>query len=112
MRISWRLFDGPPTDPSNPHAIVLDMGERTVAQLDQGYVQFACRSDRLSHSSRVGKLSVSVWQAVKYPQSEVDPRALKNAYVTVAHSFALAMAKELHCDKNGGLPAHPVLAPA
>ncbi|WP_416518298.1 hypothetical protein [Streptomyces achromogenes] len=43
---------------------------------------------------------------------EGDIKALKNAYATVAHSFSLAMAKELRCEKNGGLPAKPVLIPA
>ncbi|MER7219494.1 MULTISPECIES: hypothetical protein [Streptomyces] len=38
--------------------------------------------------------------------------ALKDAYATVAHSFSLAMAKKLRCEKNGGLPAKPVLDPA
>lgn len=112
MRVSWRLFVGPPTDPSNPDAIVLDMGERTVAQLDQGYVQFKCESDRFPHSSKEGKISVSVWQRLKHPKPEVDDTLLKNSYATVAHSFALALAKELRCTDNGSLPERPVLEPA
>jgi hypothetical protein len=45
-------------------------------------------------------------------EPEGDTEALKDAYVTVAHSFSLAMAKELGCEKNGGLPQKPVLDPA
>jgi hypothetical protein len=46
----------------------------------------------------------------KEPEGDIE--ALKDAYVTVARSFSLAMAKELRCEKNGGLPARPVLDPA
>lgn len=112
LRISWRVADGLPSDPSRPEATVLDMGERTVAQVDSAYVQFACRSDRLSRSSRVGRISISVWHRNKRPEPEGDLETVKRAYVTVAHSFALAMAKELGCEKNGGLPERPVLDPA
>ncbi|MDX2674252.1 hypothetical protein NEH83_12745 [Streptomyces sp. JUS-F4] len=42
---------------------------------------------------------------------EGDPEKLKDAYATVAHSFALAMAKELGCENDGGLEARPVLDP-
>ncbi|MDC2949050.1 MULTISPECIES: hypothetical protein [Streptomyces] len=44
------------------------------------------------------------------PGGDID--ALKDAYATVAHSFSLAMARELRCEKNGGLAAKPVLDPA
>ncbi|GGW20663.1 hypothetical protein GCM10018980_44240 [Streptomyces capoamus] len=43
----------------------------------------------------------------KPPEGDVE--ALVDAYATVAHSFSLAMAEELRCEKNGGLPAKPVL---
>ncbi|CAL9396981.1 hypothetical protein SUDANB70_01381 [Streptomyces sp. enrichment culture] len=82
-----------------------------MAQADNAYLQFACQSDRLSDSSEAGYISISVWQWSKYPEPEGDPKVLKNAYATVAHSFALAMAKELRCEKNGGLPEKPVLDP-
>ncbi|MET7415745.1 hypothetical protein [Streptomyces rubiginosohelvolus] len=35
--------------------------------------------------------------------SPKDPEELKDAYVTVAHSFALALAKERRCENDGGL---------
>ncbi|MGW8982277.1 hypothetical protein ACWGQ9_06445 [Streptomyces parvus] len=34
-----------------------------------------------------------------------------DAYATVVHSFALAMAKELRCENDGGLEPRPVLDP-
>lgn len=42
---------------------------------------------------------------------EGAPDALKDAYATVAHSFSLAMAKELGCEDNAGLPETPDLTP-
>ncbi|MEV0778162.1 hypothetical protein ACIBLA_01520 [Streptomyces sp. NPDC050433] len=45
-------------------------------------------------------------------EPEGDERPQKNAYATLAHSFALAQAKELGCDNNGGLKTKPSLIPA
>ncbi|MFI2424329.1 hypothetical protein ACH5A7_09535 [Streptomyces sp. NPDC018955] len=45
-------------------------------------------------------------------EPEGDVEALKDAYATVAHSFSPAMAEELRCERNGGLPARPALDPA
>ncbi|MEU1011957.1 hypothetical protein [Streptomyces sp. NPDC005890] len=113
LRITWRLADGAPTDdPAAPKFTVLKMGEEALAAADMAYVRFACRSDRLSHSSGVAHIDIGVqrWGMPKPPEGDV--KALKDAYATVAHSFSLAMAKELRCEKNGGLPARPVLDPA
>lgn len=112
LRITWRLVDGAPTDPPAPNFTVLKMGERTVAAANKAYVQFACRSERLLRSSRVGHIRIGVehWAVPREPEGDVE--ALKDAYATVAHSVSLAMAKELRCEKNGGLPERPVLDPA
>ncbi|MFH9402502.1 hypothetical protein ACH4JS_22460 [Streptomyces sp. NPDC017638] len=112
LRITWQLEGGAPTGTPDPEFTVLKMGERTVAAENNAHVFFACRSPRLSEVGGPAHISVSVrrWSMPKPP--EADIKALKNAYATVAHSFALAMAKELRCEKNGGLPAKPVLVPA
>ncbi|NBM17804.1 hypothetical protein GUY61_19750 [Streptomyces sp. GC420] len=113
LRITWRLVDGAPTDdPVAPKFTVLKMGEETLVAEDVAYVQFACRSERLSDSSRLAHIRIGVmrWGMPKPPEGDVE--ALKDAYATVAHSVSLAMAKELRCEKNGGLPARPVLDPA
>ncbi|MGW0334692.1 hypothetical protein ACWD0J_22950 [Streptomyces sp. NPDC003011] len=112
LRITWSLEDGAPTGASAPNFTVLKMGERAVAAADKAYVFFACRSPRLSDSSRVAHIVIGVehWDMPKEPEGDVE--ALKDAYATVAHSVSLAMAKELRCEKNGGLPARPVLDPA
>ncbi|MDX3572120.1 hypothetical protein [Streptomyces sp. ID05-47C] len=112
LRITWRLDDGPPTGTPAPDFTVLDMGERTLAAANRAYVQFACRSDKLAGSSTAAHVAIGVehWGVPKEPEGDVE--ALKDAYATVAHSFSLAMAEELRCEKNGGLPARPVLDPA
>ncbi|MCZ0206084.1 hypothetical protein OZK63_11735 [Streptomyces sp. UMAF16] len=113
LRITWRLADGAPTDgPAAPKFTVLKMGEEALAAADKAYVRFACRSPRSYDPSEVVHIDIGVerWGMPKPPEGDI--KALKNAYATVAHSFSLAMAKELRCEKNGGLPAKPVLIPA
>jgi hypothetical protein len=112
LRITWRLADGPPTGTPAPKFTVLKMGERALAAADMAYVQFACRSVRLDGPSNAAHIDIGVehWAMPGEPEDNVE--ALKDAYATVAHSFSLAMAKELRCEKNGGLPARPVLDPA
>ncbi|MFC5958227.1 hypothetical protein ACFP51_28350 [Streptomyces pratens] len=112
LRITWRLADGAPTGAPAPEFTVLKMGEEALAAEDKAYVFFACRSDRLLNSSRVGHIVIGVrhWAVPTEPEGDVE--ALKDAYATVAHSVSLAMAKELRCEKDGGLPARPVLDPA
>jgi hypothetical protein len=112
LRITWRLADDAPTGPSAPKFTVLKMGEEALAAADMAYVRFACRSDRLAGSSSVAHIDIGVQRGGMPKEPEGDIKALKDAYATVAHSFSLAMAKELRCEKNGGLPARPVLDPA
>ncbi|MEU3411878.1 hypothetical protein [Streptomyces sp. NPDC006658] len=113
LRITWRLADGAPTDgPAAPKFTVLKMGEEALAAADVAYIRFACRSPRFYDPSEVAHIDIGVERRGMPKPPEADIKALKNAYATVAHSFALAMAKELRCEKNGGLPAKPVLVPA
>ncbi|WP_435797989.1 hypothetical protein [Streptomyces bauhiniae] len=113
LRATWRLADHAPTDdPSAPKFTELKMGDKAVAAADMAYVYFACRSDKVPSSSEGAHLVIGVehWAVPREPEENI--KALKNAYATVAHSFSLAMAKELRCDNNGGLPPKPVLVPA
>ncbi|MEU6816046.1 hypothetical protein [Streptomyces sp. NPDC046860] len=112
LRVTWSLENDAPTGPSASKFTVLKMGERTVAATEKAYVFFACRSPRLLDSTNVAHIALGVeyWGMPKDPQDNVE--GLKKAYATVAHSYSLAMAKELRCERNGGLPAKPVLEPA
>ncbi|MFF0384929.1 hypothetical protein [Streptomyces sp. NPDC004286] len=113
LRITWRRAENPPTDePAAAKFTVLKMGDETLAAADMAYVYFTCRSDKLAGSGGGANIVIGVehWAVAEYPEENV--KALKDAYATVAHSFSLAMAKELRCENNGGLPAKPVLDPA
>ncbi|MFD6323134.1 hypothetical protein ACFWOL_09740 [Streptomyces sp. NPDC058442] len=112
LRITWSLEDSAPTGPSAPNFTRLKMGERAVAAADKAYVFFACRGTRLPDSLGLAHIVIGVehWAVPREPEGDVE--ALKDAYATVAHSVSLAMAKELRCEKNGGLPERPVLDPA
>lgn len=111
LRVTWRRADGAPTGTPAPKFTVLQMGERTLAAADSANVQFACTSDKLAGSSGVAHIVIGVerWGVPEEPEGDIE--ALRDAYATVAHSFSLAMAEELRCEKSGGLPARPVLEP-
>ncbi|MFG3044024.1 hypothetical protein ACGFZR_03720 [Streptomyces sp. NPDC048241] len=113
LRVTWRLADDTPTDdPAAPKFTVLKMGDEALAAADMAYIYFTCRSDRLASSPEGAHIVIGAehWAMPREPEGNI--KALKDAYATVAHSFSLAMAKELRCEKNGGLPAKPVLDPA
>ncbi|MEV5871858.1 hypothetical protein ACWDVX_31085 [Streptomyces tendae] len=112
IRVTWGLDDGNSTGTPATDFTVLKMGKRTLAAANRASIQFACRSDRLPNRTNEAVVDIGVehWGMPTEPEGDVE--ALKDAYATVAHSFSLAMAKELGCENNGGLPAKPVLDPA
>jgi hypothetical protein len=112
LRITWSLISGPPTGTPAPKFTVLKMGEIAAASADRAYIQFACRSDRLSQATRLAHIDITVERARLPNDFDVETDVLKDAYATVAHSFSLAMAKELGCEDHGGLEARPSLDPA
>jgi hypothetical protein len=112
IRVTWRLDDGNSTETPAPDFTVLKMGERTLAAANRASILFACRSDRFPNSTHEALVAIGVERWGMPTESEDNVEALKDAYATVAHSFSLAMAKELRCEKNGGLPERPVLDPA
>ncbi|MFH9267966.1 hypothetical protein ACH4KN_27515 [Streptomyces sp. NPDC017546] len=109
LEVTWELIGGPPEGEPASKFTVLPMGERALAAPDAGVVQFACRNKKLL-GSQPAHIDVGVerWSP---EEPEGDPEKLKDAYATVAHSVALAMAKELGCENNGGLEARPSLDP-
>ncbi|WP_253195621.1 hypothetical protein [Streptomyces sp. JHA26] len=112
IRVTWRLDDGNSTGAPAPDFTELKMGKRTLAAANRASILFACRSDRFPNSGNEVLVAIGAerWGMPTEPEGDVE--ALKDAYATVAHSFSLAMAKELRCENNGGLPARPVLDPA
>jgi hypothetical protein len=112
LRVTWRLDDGNSTGTPAPDFTVLPMGKETLAAANRASVLFACRSNTFPSRTNETLVAIGVerWGMPREPEGDVE--ALKDAYATVAHSFSLAMAKELRCEKNGGLPERPVLDPA
>ncbi|MFI6061363.1 hypothetical protein [Streptomyces sp. NPDC051286] len=110
LRITWQLFSSAPVDDPAAKFSVLDMGERALAAPDGAFLRFACRSGKVPGSG-LAHIDIGVERGGMPKEPEGDPEALKDAYATVAHSFALAMAKQLGCENNGGLKAKPSLDP-
>ncbi|WP_381794701.1 hypothetical protein [Streptomyces niveus] len=110
IRVVWRLSNTPPKEDTALKFTRLPMGEKAGAAHDSAFVTFPCspKDEPLASPDHV-----SVWaQSRALPtEAEGDVRPLKNAYATVAHSFALALAKELDCDDNAGLKPKPSLIP-
>ncbi|MFF8964261.1 hypothetical protein ACF1BK_16140 [Streptomyces globisporus] len=110
LEATWELTWGPPKGEPAAMFRVLPMGERALAAPKSGSIQFACRSEKLPGSTPAHiDIGVERWSP-KDPEG--DPEKLTDAYATVVHSFALAMAKELRCENDGGLEPRPVLGPA
>ncbi|MFJ6851310.1 hypothetical protein ACIQM3_12335 [Streptomyces sp. NPDC091271] len=111
LRITWQLSGSSATDDPASKFTVLKMGERALTATDGAYLRFACRSGKLP-GSEPAHIDIGVERGGMPTEPEGDPDALKDAYATVAHSFSLAMAKELGCENDGGLEAMPSLDPA
>jgi hypothetical protein len=110
LRITWQLSGSAPTDDPAPKFTVLKMGERALTAPDGAFLRFACRSGKLPGSAPA-HIDIGVERGGMPTEPEGDSEALKAAYATVAHSFSLAMAKELGCENDGGLEPRPSLDP-
>lgn len=111
LRVTWRLSNMPPKRPAASEFTILPMGEKAGAAHDTAFVTFPCSHEE-HPLARPDYISIWVSATGMPTEPEGDVRPQKNAYVTVAHSFALAMAKELGCEDNGGLKPKPSLIPA
>ncbi|MEU4260350.1 hypothetical protein ACYCCF_10885 [Streptomyces argenteolus] len=111
LRINWHLSGSAPVDggPATKFT-VLKMGERALTATDGSFLRFGCRSGELT-GTEPAHIEIGVERGGMPTEPEGDPEALKDAYATVAHSFSLAMAKELGCEDDGGLEAQPSLDP-
>ncbi|MET9927737.1 MULTISPECIES: hypothetical protein [unclassified Streptomyces] len=110
LRITWRRSGSvPPSDPA-PKFTVLPMGERALTATDGAFLRFACRSGKLTGAGPA-HVDIGVEPGGTPTTPEGDPDELKDAYATVAHSFALTMAGELGCEDDAGLESRPSLDP-
>lgn len=111
LRITWRLSGSTPVDaPAAAKFTVLNMGEWALTATDGSFLRFGCRSGELT-GVEPAHIEIGVEPGGMPKEPEGDPEASKGAYATVAHSFSLAMAGELGCENNGGLPETPDLTP-
>lgn len=108
LRITWNLAHGGPAGDMGPEYTELKMGESAWTMADKALIEFACRSDKLA-GTNPAHISVEVMRWGMPKDIDDESGALKDAYATVAHSISVAMAKEMGCAENGGLPAQVVL---
>lgn len=111
LRIRWEFRNAAPKGPPHPKFTLFPMGVEAGAAYETGYVTFAC--DYKDQPDYFKPAYISAWvEPIVLPKSlEGDEKELEIAQVTVAHSFALALSKELGCAGNAGLKAEPSLIP-
>lgn len=88
---------------------IYDMGRISLASADEAVIYFDCSSPRMTHSD----LNPSLLRAefINSQEPVITEEEEKEANLKILHSAALALAKELKCEHNGGLPAEPSLEP-
>ncbi|MGW2116944.1 hypothetical protein [Streptomyces zhihengii] len=113
VSVFWALT-AKPKEALEPKFTVLPMGEQAGAAWDSARLTFGCADDGDAPGASPDHVTVSVRTETDYiePSEKTKVLALKNAYATVAHTFALAMARAMGCRDDAGLPAEPVLKPA
>ncbi|MFI2783170.1 hypothetical protein [Streptomyces sp. ALB3] len=107
-RITWELSGSGPGGDADPKFTELKTGERALTAVDGSCLRFGCLSGKLT-GTEPAHIDIGVERGGMPTEPEGDPEALKDAYATVAHSFALSMAKELGCENDGGLKLQPTL---
>ncbi|MFJ4774792.1 hypothetical protein [Streptomyces sp. NPDC088762] len=78
-----------------------DLGRNALAVSRQARLYFDCASSRLAGPDKAVPVEASVNVS---EGSKGDEPELREANLAIVHSAALAMAKELGCKNNGGLP--------
>ncbi|MFD9488626.1 hypothetical protein ACFWBX_32615 [Streptomyces sp. NPDC059991] len=92
---------------SNQHPYA--MGKLATAGLERSYLFFECVSPRLPGSAESPAL-IGGEISDRHPP-EKESRLLWEASLTALHSGALALAKELGCVRDGGLPPKATFIP-
>ncbi|MFI1175059.1 hypothetical protein [Streptomyces melanogenes] len=85
------------------------MGKLATAGVKRSYLYFECVSPRLPGSAESPAL-IGGEISDRHPPDK-DSRPLWEASLTTLHSAALALAKELGCARDGGLPPKATLVP-
>ncbi|MFD0429200.1 hypothetical protein ACFQ60_19850 [Streptomyces zhihengii] len=91
VRVTWEMSADEPQGAGAPRFTPLPMGERAGAATDGAYVAFACTGGDLPGDS-TRHLRVVVQKGGMPVVPDGDERGLREAYATVAHSFARALA--------------------
>ncbi|MFE4916614.1 hypothetical protein ACFRCX_34515 [Streptomyces sp. NPDC056652] len=88
------------------------LGKRALAGFDSSTLYFECVSSQMDGSDEL-PARINARSRLSGPEGwEVeDTRATREAHLTVLHAAALAVAKELGCENDGGLPEKVVLEP-
>ncbi|MEU9338254.1 hypothetical protein AB0D49_34750 [Streptomyces sp. NPDC048290] len=94
-----------------PQFTKLSMGDLSGTSPDTAFISFDCHDNNSPLTSVPYHIEVFVETTGAPVEPEGDLKEIEDAFATLTHSFALAMAKELRCTDNGGLDAQPSLNP-
>ncbi|MFE2040566.1 hypothetical protein ACFXAZ_06445 [Streptomyces sp. NPDC059477] len=114
LRVRWWLSDSTATkdDDVASKFTALPMGNLAGTSTDEAFVAFDCHDNNSPLTSVPYHIDIFVETTDLPVEPEGDPQALEDAFATLAHTFAVAISKELRCTDNGGLKAQPSLTPA
>ncbi|MGW6775621.1 hypothetical protein ACWGBX_35095 [Streptomyces sp. NPDC055037] len=88
------------------------LGKRAAVGSERSKLYFECASPGIRGSDKQPARIYAISRLANIGSWEVeDTRATREAHLTVLHAAALAVAKELGCENNGGLPEKVVLEP-
>ncbi|MFE2640925.1 hypothetical protein ACFXKS_25935 [Streptomyces scopuliridis] len=88
------------------------LGKRALAGSRRSNLFFECVSPQMDGSDKQPARVYAYSRLSTVGSWEVeDTRAVREAHLTVLHAAALAVAKELECKNNGGLPEKVILEP-
>ncbi|GAA3835379.1 hypothetical protein ACFS5L_36530 [Streptomyces phyllanthi] len=105
IRVRFSLDDGRflSTSGDAPSVKTYGMGRKALASPRKAVLYIECSSAKMSESSP----ALLRGELLNRDEPEGDAEELRRANLTVLHSVALALTKELGCADDAGLPAKP-----
>ncbi|PRH77589.1 hypothetical protein C6N75_19485 [Streptomyces solincola] len=111
LTVEWSMDGTAPESGSVPQVSTVPRDATRNEPPRRAHLTFACFGGREFPGSAPRYVTLSVGpRPLQIP--DADAQDVRKAYATVAHSFSLALAKELGCKDDGGLATKPALPTA
>ena len=110
LDLTFELVDRSRFDDSSPASSydTYRMGRWSLASKNRSAIYFECASHKMESTKRTPAL---IRTYLFKEEASNDGSNIQEANLTITHAAALALARELECKDNGGLPTEPDLRP-